>query len=262
VDRRRRRRATTILSVLLVLAVSAAGIAVIQQRAAQRQQRIATARGLVAQADATRAGDPRIALLLGIAAHHIHPDVETQAGLVNTLTTTHYGTTLPGSDAVLFGQAALAPDGRTVAASVGQRMVVLWDVSDPGRPHRLGQPLTSHSSTIASLAFTPDGRTLATGSAGQTVVLWDLTDRGHPRRLGQPLTGLGGMVASLAFTPDGRVLAAGSTDGTVTLWDLSELNTLRRNPANRACSLTGRGLDRSEWARYLPGLPYQPTCPS
>jgi WD40 repeat protein/type II secretory pathway predicted ATPase ExeA len=445
VDRRRRRRATTILSVLLVLAVSAAGVAVIQQRAAQRQQRIATASGLVAQADATRAGDPRIALLLGIAAHHIHPDAETQAGLVNTLTTTHYGTTLPGPDVALFGQAALAPDGRTVAAYVGQRMVVLRDVSDPGRPRRLGQPLTGHSDDVWLLAFAPDGRTLATGTADngvllwdisdrtrphslgkfvipsgyltevafssdgrtlataadqapgesvvlwdvsdrahprrldrpltgrhgrvggllafardgrtlatssgdrtvvlwdvsdparprrlgqpltghggavvsvafapdgrtlatgsldhtvilwdladrtlprrlgtghsspvrslafardgrtlatgsdQTVVLWDLTDRGHPRPLGPPLTGLSGAVASLAFTPDGHTLATGSTDHTVTLWDLSELDTIRRNPANRACSLTGRGLDRDEWARYVPGLPYEPTCPN
>ncbi len=47
-DRYRRRRATTVLSVLLILALAAAGIAAIQQRAAQEQQRIATARQLVA----------------------------------------------------------------------------------------------------------------------------------------------------------------------------------------------------------------------
>lgn len=59
-DRSRRRRTTTtttVLSVLLILALAAAGIAVIQRRDAQEQQRIATARQLVAQAEAARRGE-------------------------------------------------------------------------------------------------------------------------------------------------------------------------------------------------------------
>jgi hypothetical protein len=81
-DRRRRQRATTILSTLLVLAVVAAGVAFVQQRAAQEQQRLATARQLVAQAETTRDRDPRTALRLGLAAHRIHPDRDTQFSLV------------------------------------------------------------------------------------------------------------------------------------------------------------------------------------
>jgi len=49
-------------------------------------------------------------------------------------------------------------------------------------------------------------------------------------------------------------------DGTVILWDLTGLNDLLDHAVERACSLTGRGLDREEWARFIPGLPYQDTC--
>ena len=36
---------------------------------------------------------------------------------------------------------AFAPDGRMLATAVGDDTVLFWDVSDPARPVRLGQPL-------------------------------------------------------------------------------------------------------------------------
>ncbi|MGH3821895.1 MAG: TIR domain-containing protein [Pseudonocardiaceae bacterium] len=130
-DRLRRGRLTTILSVLLVLALSAAGIAILQQRATQEQQRIATARLLVAQADATRDTDPRTALRLGIAAQRIQPDGETQASLVNTLTTTHYAGTLTGHNSAVTS-VGFSPHGPTLAIGSHDGSVVLWDLTGPG----------------------------------------------------------------------------------------------------------------------------------
>jgi WD40 repeat protein len=233
-DRRRRRRATTILSILLVLAIVAAGIAVNRQLTAQHQQLVATAHGLVTQADAARDSDPRVALMLGIAAQHIHPDGETQAGLVNTLTATHYAATLTGHrDNVT--SVAFAPDGRTLATGSLDDTAMLWDLSDRARPQRLGQPLAGHRDGVISVAFAPDSHTLATGSSDQTTILWDLSDRARPRRLGQPLSGHRDGVTSVAFSPDGRTLATGSLDHTTSLWDLSD----RARPRRLGQPLTG-----------------------
>ena len=76
------------------------------------------------------------------------------------------------------------------------------------------------------------------------------------------LTGHSDEVTSVAFAPDGCTLATASADRSVILWDLTGLNHLRDHPVERACSITGRGIDRDQWARYLPGLPYQDTCPA
>jgi WD40 repeat protein len=156
---------------------------------------------------------------------------------------------------------AFASDGRRLASGSDDGTVLLWEVSDRARPHPLGHPLTSPGNPVSSVAFAPDGRTLASGGQDKTL-LWDVSDRARPRPLGQPLTGTSGLVLSVALAPDGRTLASGSDDGTVTLWDLTELNALRTHAAQRACSLTGRGFNRDEWARYIPGLPYQSTCSS
>ncbi|HZM81697.1 MAG TPA: TIR domain-containing protein [Candidatus Limnocylindrales bacterium] len=155
---------------------------------------------------------------------------------------------------------AFSPDGRTLATSDVDRAIILWDVSDRAAPRRRSQPLR-HPDSLLALAFSPDGRTLATGGLDHTVTLWDVSDPAGPRRLGEPLTGHTGWVTALAFAPDGRTLAAGSWDHTTILWDLTPLNDLRSHATERACAITGRGLDRDEWARYIPGLPYQNTCP-
>jgi WD40 repeat protein len=106
------------------------------------------------------------------------------------------------------------------------------------------------------------GRTLATASDDSTVRLWDLTTPTQPQPLTTPLTGHTARVWSVAFAPDGHTLATASNDTTVRLWDLRGINDLLSNPVERACSVTRGGLDHDEWAHYIPGLPYQNTCPS
>ena len=187
-DRRRRGRNTTILSTLLVLAVLAAGTAFVQQRAAEERQRLASARLLFTRAEATLGSDPRAALRLGEAAHRIHPDKETQAGLTHLLVNTRLSGVLEGHIAPV-NAVAFAPDGRTLATASYDQTVLLWDVTDPARPRRLGDPLTGHTDAVSAVAFAPDGRTLATASWDQTVLLWDVADPARPRRLGDPLTG-------------------------------------------------------------------------
>jgi WD40 repeat protein len=219
-DRYLRRRVTTVLSVLLILVLAAAGIAVIQQGAAQEQQRIATARQLVAQADAIRDTDPRTALQLGIAAQRIRASDETQSSLVNTLATTRYAGTLAGHNRPV-STVAITLDGHTLATGGGDGTVILWDLSNLATPRQLGRPLAGHSALVSSVAFARDGRTLASGSYDGTVILWDLSNPAQPQSRGQPLAGHHSLVTSVAFARDGRTLATGGADGTAILWDLA-----------------------------------------
>jgi energy-coupling factor transporter ATP-binding protein EcfA2 len=126
---------------------------------------------------------------------------------------------------------------------------------------RYSGTLTDHTG-VSSVAFAPDGHTLATASDDRTVRLWDLSDRARPSPLGPPLTGHTGPVSSVAFAADGHTLATASEDRTVRLWDLTGLNDLFDHAVERACSFTRSGLDPAEWTRYIPGLPYQNTCPN
>ena len=54
--------------------------------------------------------------------------------------------------------------------------MILWDVRDPTRPQRIGQPLTGHTDAVSAVAFAPDGHTLATGGDDDRVIIWNLAD--------------------------------------------------------------------------------------
>jgi WD40 repeat protein len=234
-ERRRRARSTMILSALLVIALAAASIASIQRQAAQSQQRAAITRQLVSEADTVRDTDPRLALLLGIAADNIRSSGETQASLLNTLTATGYAGTLETNSGPV-NSIAYSPNGR-ILVSVGDKTLIVWDVTRIGHPRRLGQAITSEKTPTApflesitseepsttSAVFAPNGRILATTREDNMVILWDLTDPTAPHRLSQAVmpTRFRSGLNSVAFSPDGRTLAAGWQDK-VSLFDVSD----------------------------------------
>ena len=78
--------------------------------------------------------------------------------------------------------------------------------------------------------------------------------------LGSPLTGHDGAVTPVAFASDQPMLASASADGTVQLWNLTGLFELRDHAMERACTVTGGGLSRSEWESYLSGMEYVDVC--
>ena len=95
-------------------------------------------------------------------------------------------------------------------------------------------------------------------------MVWDVADVAKPVRL-VTLPNDNFQALSVAFSPDQRTLAIGSyladVGANVSLWDYTELNKLRADPARYACAITGGGLTTEEWARNIPELPYQATCP-
>lgn len=218
--RRQRQGLIAVLTVLL-LTMTAIGVIANQQRGrATEQQRLAVARQLLTQADATRVADARTALLLGLAAQRLNPGPEASAGLVDTLTHTRYSRTLAGPAMVLA--VAWSPDGRTLVTGDVDGHATLWDVTDPRHPGRLGSPLAAQHGFLYALAFSPDGRTLATAGADRRVVLWDVTDRSAPRQLGGPLLGHPADVHALSFSRDGGVLASVDFSGRLILHDVTD----------------------------------------
>lgn len=216
---RRRRRTLLVLSALLVLALGATAIAGVQWGAARAERDTATARALVAQAEAAHHSSPRLALRLGLAAHHLRPSAETNAGLVDTLITTRYAGALPGGGAT----SAFSPDGRVLATGGAAGGVLLWDLADPIRPRRAGAlPTPGDGRAPAALAFPAGpgaGPVLAVAESGGEVGLWDVGDPAAPRRLrraahDEPVT-------AMAFAPDGRTLAVGGSTGSTALWDVA-----------------------------------------
>ena len=224
----RRRVIVTASAALVVVALVAGVIAFAQQRSAAEQQRqaheqalVATVRQLVAKADAAAGSDPRTALMLGVAAHKIHPDAETYSSLQRTLTTTPYAGQLVGVGAQV-SSIAYSSTGRYLAAGFDSGAVMLWDLRDPLRPKRLGDPFISFKSRL-NLAFAAhDSRLVATGTNG-AIAMWDVRDPEHPRQIGAPKPGpeyknFGGWLS-----PDGTLSAtSGETDPALQLWDLGD----------------------------------------
>jgi WD40 repeat protein len=143
-----------------------------------------------------------------------------------------------------------------MATGGNDHTVILWDVTDPARAHRLGGPLTGYGNGVLTVAFAPDGHTLATADAANTVVLWDVADPSHPHRLA---TRSSAPANALTFTPYGRTLLTGGSSNSAQLWDVTALNAIQASPMSAACSLTEHGADLNQWSAYAPGIPYENT---
>ncbi|MFD2092630.1 nSTAND1 domain-containing NTPase [Blastococcus deserti] len=240
-DRRRRGLTVAILSALLTVAIVAAIGAVVAQRNAVAQQReaeegnrLATARFLLSRGDALLEEDPQTALRLQVAAQQIHSSPETKSALVNSVLTTPYAGHLRGHAGTVTAVAFTAT-GHTLATADDEGAVLLWDLTDPHAPRRLGQPLVGLAEKVTAVNFSADGTTLVTLSDDGTARLWDVTDPTERVPDGTSLPEQSESVTAVTFASDGETLAAAGEDGTVTLWDVGDATA----PASLGTWLTG-----------------------
>jgi WD40 repeat protein len=112
------------------------------------------------------------------------------------------------------GPIAMAPDGKTLAASDPDGIVAVWNLATRQQIFSIQEAKARPNTTETGggsrgLTFSPDGDLLAVALNNGTAIL----DAGT----GAQLASLED-AAGIAFSPDGTTLAAGS-GSTVTLWD-------------------------------------------
>ena len=127
---------------------------------------------------------------------------------------------------------AFDPAGDRLAIGGDNGTVQIWDVHQPGLPHRM---VTLHADgAIFNVAFNPAGTLLAGASADTRAYVWAAAPGHQPALLGR-LGGFRTYAYGVAFSPNGRLLAVSSADHTTRLWRVSA----RRRPTAVGSALTG-----------------------
>ena len=140
---------------------------------------------------------------------------------------------------------AWSPDGRLAAAG-GDLTIRIWDVNTQTEEHVLDG---GHFNGITMMSWSPFGE-LASISNDQWIVIWEVDQEKIKAVLGSPYRGV---ISSVAWSPDGRQLAFGGNSYNVYVYDAFYVQP--------PCLWLTRNMTYAEWSSYLPGEPYQPTCP-
>jgi WD40 repeat protein/DNA-binding SARP family transcriptional activator len=206
---RRARRTTAVLASLLVVVLVAGALALVQRSTARRNQVIAAARGLAAQATARTGSQSDLAFLLAVEASRSQESVETRGGLLTVLGQSSRLTGFKqdfGNDLYAFG---LAADGSTVAAGSRDGTLRFGDLG-AGTPRT--PPIKAHGG-LFGLTFSRDGRWLVTAGEDGRARLWNVA---RPAPVGNPFKHQDAVRAA-GFSPDGKRLYTLS-DGGLRAW--------------------------------------------
>jgi WD40 repeat protein len=146
---------------------------------------------------------------------------------------------------------SFSTDGQFLAGGGEQGMLHVFDT---GTWEYATEPVAVHHDGLLQVEWLPDGRTVVTSGGDGNVSLFDV-ERGQVRA--RPLRASGDPVEGYAHLVPGMTNELIALSGERTGWRYP----LR--PAewlDEACAIVGRDFTAAEWARYLPGRDYQPTC--
>ena len=146
---------------------------------------------------------------------------------------------------------SFSADGRWLAMGGGNGGLSVLDTSTWRPPH---EPVRVDNLFVQQVEWLPDGRTVTASGASGAVALYDVR-RGVVRA--RPLPGSdepgAGYTTTLPEASGELVALSGERAG----------HRYPMSPAvwlAEACAIVERDLSAAEWARYLPGRAYQPTC--
>jgi serine/threonine protein kinase len=116
-----------------------------------------------------------------------------------------------------------APDGQSVAMSIDDGTVKVWDAESG----RIKATVNAHKAPIWRIAFDPDGTHLATTSDDNTVKIWDTATWKVQHTLNHDTA-----VRAVAFAPNGHMVATASRKGALHVWDLAMKKEIFNTPAH------------------------------
>jgi WD40 repeat protein len=150
---------------------------------------------------------------------------------------------------------AFSPDGRTLAVADNSGGADLWAVAT-------GQPNGTlfEGSPVVSVAFSPNGQAIVTGDDAGNVAIWNANTGQLFGSLAERNTG--GSVDSATFSPNGLAVAAGQANGGIALLRQNLSEPSQRFFTHLICGKVQEDITPDQWAQYVPGEPYQKTCPS
>jgi WD40 repeat protein len=179
---------------------------------------------------------------------------------------------LPARIPIHASRIALSPDGATAAVARSSGEVAIVEVAT-GRtravfahpPQFQTMAFTAHGTRLVFLVSPAVGLTLffpianTSDIAGANTLAIALYDAKTFEPIGDPVVLPGTVPILNDISRDGTRFATGadnSPEGVPAVWDLDP----ERWEAS-ACRIAGRNLSRAEWDQYLPGRPYEKTCP-
>lgn len=139
----------------------------------------------------------------------------------------------------------LVADGERIAV-LSERELVQYDIDTL----ELVADSLRHDSDISFVTFNPD-RQLAATTAGRDLAVWNLHDGS---RLAE--WSVDAQILSMCFLAGDEALVTGDRANMATIrpWRISAQSAA-------VCSNLTRNLTEREWNAYLPGIPYEKTCP-
>jgi WD40 repeat protein len=159
---------------------------------------------------------------------------------------------------------AFSPDSKEFAVSdfelsAAYGRVIVWNAATWTQRASLQLPYQP-----VGVAFIARGARLATtevatGDRPEDPLRVDLWDAVTLQQIGDPIKVRGDAGLLATDRPGGYRFASGSTSpvGTPMVWDVDPTHW-----DAMGCRIAGRNLTRAEWDQYLPGRPYQLTCPT
>lgn len=118
-----------------------------------------------------------------------------------------------------------SPDGKSIAFSILDNTIRIWDWTKKEEPYSLGK----HSSMVTDCAFSPNGDSLVSASKDGILKLWDLSINNEPRMIVRPkiVTGpIASPILACSFSPNGLYIAAAGIDGSITICEAANAKVI------------------------------------